>query len=261
MDVNNQDSSYFTDSASGAGQTAAVARSDLIKQKIKGGTRPVMDDHEDSKHASLVRQNSAEMSVDGSDGDALFISPGSSCPPSPGSANLSRTSSGGMLRESKRSPSYAQARLDGDGRRLLNEPPSPTFGHSLNDRIDTVLADQEPIPLNLLTDRLRRVELISDGAQWPIQFDEQLERSLKSLADEHDVDVHVVLLSAWGALLSRLSGQSELDIAFREDAAMDASTYLPLHVDLLGDPNTVQLLEHSRAWTECWRTAIDFGLN
>ncbi|KAG0362902.1 hypothetical protein BGZ54_008442, partial [Gamsiella multidivaricata] len=160
------------------------------------------------------------MSVDGSDGDALFISPGSSCPPSPGSANLSRTSSGN---------NYAVKTF-------------PYIGAPIH--VALTKGDLTFYHRRAIGDRLRRVELISDGAQWPIQFDEQLERSLKSLADEHDVDVHVVLLSAWGALLSRLSGQSELDIAFREDAAMDASTYLPLHVDLLGDPNTVQLLEH-----------------
>ncbi|KAI8603716.1 hypothetical protein EDD21DRAFT_423127 [Dissophora ornata] len=113
-----------------------------------------------------------------------------------------------------------------------------------NDRLDTVLADQEPIPLNLLTDHPRRFELISNVSQWPIQLDGQLEQSLKSLADECGVDVNVVLLSAWGVVLSRLSGQSELDIAFRVSATMDTSTYLPLHLNLLGDPNTVQLLEH-----------------
>ncbi|KAG0214379.1 hypothetical protein BGX28_002196, partial [Mortierella sp. GBA30] len=110
-----------------------------------------------------------------------------------------------------------------------------------------MLTGQEPTPLNLPADGPRRVDLITGRAQWPIKLDGRLERRLKSQAEEHDVDVHVILLSAWSAVLFRLSGQSELDIAFRESATMDTSAYLPLHVSLQGDPNTVQLLKHVKA--------------
>ncbi|KAF9210229.1 hypothetical protein BGZ59_009710, partial [Podila verticillata] len=111
--------------------------------------------------------------------------------------------------------------------------------------------------LNLPTDRPRAPQHSADGAQWPIRLSKQLTQSLKSMAQEHDVDLSAVLLAAWSAVLSRLSGQCEYHIAVqglalgRRARAADPSAYSSLRVDLSGDPSTVQLLEHVK------RAALD----
>ncbi|KAF9279757.1 hypothetical protein BGZ68_007715, partial [Mortierella alpina] len=202
-----------------------------------------MDDPQNWEHASKIPCNDAKMSVDGT--DTPLSRHGSSHPPSPGGTGLSRSSSAETLVELKHSPNCVQKQVH-EEKRLLNEPCSPVFGPGLFDRLDARSASHGPPPLDLLADRPRRADLISDKAQHLIQLDGPLERSLESLAKKQDVDVHIILLSAWGALLSKLSGQSELDIAFRFGAAVDYSNYLPLHVNVSENPNALQVIDHVR---------------
>ncbi|KAF9899856.1 hypothetical protein EC991_008225, partial [Linnemannia zychae] len=113
--------------------------------------------------------------------------------------------------------------------------------------------------LDLPTDRPRALQNSTDGAQWPIRLSEQLTRSLKDLAKEHDVGLSEILLASWSAVLSRLSGQQEYRIAIHGDAlgrrirGADPSTYSSLCLDLSSDPSTAQLLEYVK------RAALEYG--
>ncbi|KAF9945948.1 hypothetical protein BGZ72_000832, partial [Mortierella alpina] len=64
------------------------------------------------------------------------------------------------------------------------------------------------------------------------------------------MDLSAILLAAWIAVLTRLSGQHEFCIALQDRSlvcrvgAANHSAYTLLRVDLSGDPNTIQLLGH-----------------
>ncbi|MCI3945700.1 non-ribosomal peptide synthetase [Pseudomonas syringae] len=73
------------------------------------------------------------------------------------------------------------------------------------------LADA-PAQLDLPTDRPRPAEQDYRGATLPVAFDEDLTRDLKALAKRHGVTLYMTVLSAWAALLSRLSGQQDVVI-------------------------------------------------
>ncbi|KAF9946290.1 hypothetical protein BGZ70_003290 [Mortierella alpina] len=106
-----------------------------------------------------------------------------------------------------------------------------------------------PVELNLPTDRPRTPLLSIESAQWPLRLSKQLTQSLKSLARDHDVDLSALLLAAWSAVLSRLSGQQEYLIGAQGPVfshsvrAADHSVYSPVRIDLSGEPSTIQLLE------------------
>ncbi|KAF9303913.1 hypothetical protein BGZ74_002792 [Mortierella antarctica] len=117
---------------------------------------------------------------------------------------------------------------------------------------DDVFKDPEeaPLLLGLPTDRPRLPHPSLDTAQWPIRISAQTTQLLKNLAHEQDIDLNVVVLTAWVVVLSRLTGQEDIVIALRstDSGSQDSTVYsstnsLALNVDLSGDPNTAQLLD------------------
>nr|WP_255705659.1 non-ribosomal peptide synthase/polyketide synthase [Xenorhabdus sp. PB61.4] len=74
-----------------------------------------------------------------------------------------------------------------------------------------VLADA-PVLLDLPTDRPRPPAQSFVGQEVPIQFDPTLTAALKQLSQQHGVTLFMTVLSAWGVVLSRLSGQDDIII-------------------------------------------------
>ncbi|UUM21367.1 non-ribosomal peptide synthetase [Mycoavidus sp. SF9855] len=116
------------------------------------------------------------------------------------------------------------------------------------------LADA-PVLLNLPTDRPRPPQQSFAGAQVPVRLDAKITRLLKRLGQEHGATLFMTLLAAWGAVLSRLSGQDDLIIgtpsANRNHREIESLlgffvNTLALRIDLASEPNTVQLLERVR---------------
>uniref|UniRef100_UPI0036DE2A6C amino acid adenylation domain-containing protein n=1 Tax=Photorhabdus sp. RM322S TaxID=3342825 RepID=UPI0036DE2A6C len=75
----------------------------------------------------------------------------------------------------------------------------------------TVLADA-PVLLDLPTDRPRPPEQSFVGQAVPVRFDPALTAALKQLSQQHGVTLFMTVLSAWGIVLSRLSGQEDIVI-------------------------------------------------
>ena len=73
------------------------------------------------------------------------------------------------------------------------------------------LADA-PTLLDLPTDRLRPPQQSFAGSGMPIHIDRELTRGLKELSSRYDATLFMTVLSAWAAVLSRLSGQEDLVI-------------------------------------------------
>ncbi|KAF9354217.1 hypothetical protein BGX34_011150, partial [Mortierella sp. NVP85] len=124
--------------------------------------------------------------------------------------------------------------------------PSSIASDTLQDQYDfwsKTLADA-PAILDLPTDRPRASHQSINETNIPIQLDAPLTQSLKKLALEHDVDLAVVVMVAWGVVLARLSGQDDIIMGFhQDDKQIENSNILLLRLDLSGGPNTSQLLE------------------
>ncbi|KAF9996582.1 hypothetical protein BGZ79_009681, partial [Entomortierella chlamydospora] len=130
--------------------------------------------------------------------------------------------------------------------------------HELQLRIDywrKALADA-PVLLGLPTDRPRATQQSAAYSHLPIRFDAQLTQLLKNLGQKYDVDLPVVILSAWSAVLARLTSQDDIVVGHYDlviaphvtcanhqnrNASLSTSP-LPLRMDLSGDPTTAQLL-------------------
>jgi non-ribosomal peptide synthetase component F len=67
------------------------------------------------------------------------------------------------------------------------------------------------------------------------------------------MDLSMIVMAGWGAVLSRLSSQDDVVIGFFQSGlggkSTDSSNILPLRLNLSGEPNTSQLLEHVREMT------------
>ncbi|KAG0197850.1 hypothetical protein BGX28_008649 [Mortierella sp. GBA30] len=120
---------------------------------------------------------------------------------------------------------------------------------SVNDSIYPAPIDQEYFLLDLPTDRPRSLQRSTAGSLWPIHIEKQRMLALLAIARENSVDLNVVLLSAWIAVLSRLSGQSELAVAVQgfsknlEIKGADAYMYSSICADLSGDPSAERLFD------------------
>ncbi|KAG0210513.1 hypothetical protein BGX31_001891, partial [Mortierella sp. GBA43] len=119
------------------------------------------------------------------------------------------------------------------------------------------LADA-PVLINLPTDRQRPPEQSTRGDHVQIHFDQQLTSALKGLCQEHGVTLFMVILAAWSAVLSRLSGQDDIVIgtptANRNHRQIESLigffvNTLALRIDLSGDVTVRQLLERVRLCT------------
>ena len=69
-----------------------------------------------------------------------------------------------------------------------------------------------PALLTLPTDRPRPAQQDYAGSSVKVQLDERLTAGLKALSQRHGTTLYMTLMSAWAALLSRLSGQHDLVI-------------------------------------------------
>ncbi|MBX8474274.1 amino acid adenylation domain-containing protein [Pseudomonas cichorii] len=119
------------------------------------------------------------------------------------------------------------------------------------------LADA-PALLTLPTDRPRPAEQSYSGASLPVSFDEDLTQALKALGQRHGTTLYMTVMSAWAALLSRLSGQDEVVIgspmANRTRAEVEPLigffvNTLAIRVDTSGQPDVGSLLAQVKART------------
>ena len=69
-----------------------------------------------------------------------------------------------------------------------------------------------PVLLELPTDRPRPVQQDYAGEVVEVELDEELVRGLKALSQRQGATLYMTLLSGWGGLLTRLSGQEEVVI-------------------------------------------------
>ncbi|KAK9685128.1 hypothetical protein K7432_015618, partial [Basidiobolus ranarum] len=113
-----------------------------------------------------------------------------------------------------------------------------------------------PVLLNLPTDRPRPLQQSFAEPMSMVQFNIQITDSLKLLNQENDSTQFIILLVAWSAVLSRLSGQVDLVIGIprtkhnrgvNESMGGSFDDWLPLRVDLSGEPSTIELLDLVRA--------------
>ena len=118
----------------------------------------------------------------------------------------------------------------------------------------TALADA-PVCIALPTDRPRPTQQSSAGARVPVRFDADLTDSLKRLSHTHGSTLFMIVLAAWAAVLSRLSGEEDLVIGIpsanrrRKEVEPLIGFFvntLALRLDLSKEPNTAQLLERVR---------------
>ncbi|HST57175.1 MAG TPA: condensation domain-containing protein, partial [Longimicrobium sp.] len=113
-----------------------------------------------------------------------------------------------------------------------------------------------PELLELPADRPRPAKQDFAGALVDVALDEALTEALKTLSQRHGTTLFMTLLAGWAAVLSRLSGQSEVVIgtpsANRGHAEVEELigffvNTLPLRVDLSGSPSVAELLPQVRA--------------
>ncbi len=115
-----------------------------------------------------------------------------------------------------------------------------------------------PTLLELPTDRPRPKQQNFDGGYVPVTIDSELTHGLKQLAVQHETTLFMILLAAWAAVLSRLSGQNDVVIgtpsANRGRSETEALigffvSTLALRIDLTGEPTVSELLSRVRATT------------
>ncbi|MBX8513358.1 amino acid adenylation domain-containing protein [Pseudomonas cichorii] len=119
------------------------------------------------------------------------------------------------------------------------------------------LADA-PALLTLPTDRPRPAEQSYSGASLPVTFDEDLTQALKALSQRHGATLYMTVMSAWAALLSRLSGQDDVVIgspmANRTRAEVEPLigffvNTLAIRIDTSDQPDVGALLARVKAQT------------
>jgi len=112
--------------------------------------------------------------------------------------------------------------------------------------------------LDLPTDRPRKADGSMRGAKYRSLLNPALLGNLKTLAAQQDATLFMVLLSAFNALLARLTGQRDIivgsPIAGRTRAELEGLigffvNTLPLRTDLSGDPTFSELLQRVRETT------------
>ncbi|MDA9420846.1 peptide synthetase, partial [Bradyrhizobium sp. CCBAU 53380] len=109
--------------------------------------------------------------------------------------------------------------------------------------------------LVLPTDRARPAQQSFAAATVPIVIDADLTRELRRLSLQHGTTLFMIVLAAWAAVLSRLSGQDDLVIGvpsanrghreIEELIGFFVNT-LALRLDLSGQPSVSELLERTR---------------
>ncbi|MGV8002878.1 non-ribosomal peptide synthase/polyketide synthase [Photorhabdus temperata subsp. temperata] len=117
-----------------------------------------------------------------------------------------------------------------------------------------MLADA-PVLLDLPTDRPRPPEQSFVGNTLAVNLDAELTQALKCLSEQQGVTLFMTLLSAWAAVLSRLSVQDDVVIGTpsagrsRQEVEPLIGFFvntLALRMDLSGEPNVAELLARAR---------------
>ncbi|NHB98447.1 non-ribosomal peptide synthetase, partial [Photorhabdus stackebrandtii] len=120
-----------------------------------------------------------------------------------------------------------------------------------------MLADA-PVLLDLPTDRPRPPKQSFTGNVVPVTLGVELTASLKRLSEQQGVTLFMTLLSAWAAVLSRLSGQDDVVIGApsagrsRQEVEPLIGFFvntLALRIDLSDEPNVAELLARVRQVT------------
>ncbi|KAG0211800.1 hypothetical protein BGX28_007390 [Mortierella sp. GBA30] len=115
-----------------------------------------------------------------------------------------------------------------------------------------------PVSITLPTDRPRPSQQSFAGANIPIRLDARITQGLKDLSQKYGTTLFMTLLTAWSAVLSRLSGQDDVVIgtpsANRNHHQVEQLigffvNTLALRVDLSGEPSVEQLLDRVRQST------------
>ncbi|KRR27580.1 non-ribosomal peptide synthetase [Bradyrhizobium retamae] len=113
-----------------------------------------------------------------------------------------------------------------------------------------------PAVLELPTDRPRPPVRSLAGASLPIEIDAELAHRIRLFSQSHRVTAFMTVLAAWAAVLSKLSGQTDLVIgtptANRNRREIEGLVgffvnMLALRVDLSGEPDVAELLSRMRA--------------
>ncbi|KAG0221422.1 hypothetical protein BGW41_006781, partial [Actinomortierella wolfii] len=109
-----------------------------------------------------------------------------------------------------------------------------------------------PVSLTIPTDRPRPRQQSFAGGSVAIKIDTQLTNALHTLCQKHGITMFMVVLAAWSAVLSRLSGQDDIvigtPVANRNHPQVEQLVgffvnTLALRIDLSGDPSADQILE------------------
>ncbi|KFH62971.1 hypothetical protein MVEG_11009 [Podila verticillata NRRL 6337] len=112
-----------------------------------------------------------------------------------------------------------------------------------------------PVLIDLPTDRPRPVQQSFAGSTIPISLDSELTSALKRLSQEHGTTLFMVIMAAWSAVLSRLSGQDDIVIgtpsANRGRSEIESLiglfvNTLALRIDLSGEPTMMDVLDRVR---------------
>ncbi|MCG1048623.1 non-ribosomal peptide synthetase [Mycetohabitans sp. B6] len=120
-----------------------------------------------------------------------------------------------------------------------------------------VLAEA-PVLLELPTDRHRPAQQSFAGAHVPVCIDAETTHALKCMSHRHGTTLFMTVLAAWGAVLSRLSGQNDVVIgtpsANRNHPQIEPLigffvNTLALRMDLSGEPDITELLTRARQCT------------
>ena len=115
--------------------------------------------------------------------------------------------------------------------------------------------DNVPTQLDLPTDRRRHEQQSLVGASVPIELDAELTTALKRFSQQQGVTLFMAVLSAWAAVLSRLSGQEDIVIgapsANRGHCDIEPLigffvNTLALRIDLGNNPTVTELVARVR---------------
>ncbi|MDQ3205049.1 MAG: SDR family NAD(P)-dependent oxidoreductase, partial [Pseudomonadota bacterium] len=115
-----------------------------------------------------------------------------------------------------------------------------------------------PALLELPTDRPRPAVRSHAGGVVPVQLSAELTAGIRSLSKRHGTTVFMTLLAGWSALLSRLSGQSEVvigtPVANRQHTELEGLigffvNTLALRVEVGSDPSVSELLSQAKGVT------------
>ncbi|KAF9963002.1 hypothetical protein BGZ65_006662 [Modicella reniformis] len=117
-------------------------------------------------------------------------------------------------------------------------------------RLDGNTLASNALLLDLPTDRPRHPKQSFAEAQLPIHLGVQLTQSLRQLANGLDVELGVLVMVGWSAILSRLANQDEIVVGICSDSpgqpdsnVLTGAETLPLRIDLSDDPNATQLVK------------------